>query len=88
MVEIILSSRYFVMFVMAGEASADAPSFDSPCATFSRMEAYQLAARGTDPEFPFAAQSAVVERSAHPSGNWGEHSCARFVAGKMVFPFT
>jgi hypothetical protein len=87
MVEIILASRYFVVFLPAGGCTQPIDDFP-PCAAFSHTEAHQLARNGSDPDFPFADPEAVVMRTAHPEGKWGEHSCARYVAGKMVFPFT
>ena len=85
--EIILPSRYFVIFLTADGCTQPIGEEVAPEAAFSRMEAYQIASNGTNPDFPFADPQAVVIRSAHPLGDWGEHSCARFVNGKMVFPF-
>lgn len=88
MIEITLSSRYFVVFLPVGGCTAPIGEDVAPEAAFSLMEAYQLAANGTNPDFPFADPESVVIRTAHPSGKWGEHSCARFVGGVQVFPIT
>lgn len=88
MVEIVLASQYFVVFLPVGGCTQPIGEDLTPAAAFSRAEAYQIAKIGTDPDCSFSDPEAVVLRTAHPEGKWGEHSCARYVAGKMVFPFT
>lgn len=79
LIDIVLASRYYVIF-----DGANAPEDVEMCS--SRMEAFQHAEVHTHHDSPFASRESVVVREAHPDGNWGEHSCARFVEGKMVFP--
>jgi len=81
MFELVLPARYFVLFD-GGKKPIDVYE----CLSYS--EAMVLASQHTHPDTPFASQEAVIERSTHPEGKWGEHSSHRFINGKMVFPFT
>lgn len=84
MLNIFLSPSYTIVFDGA-HGSLSRASENTERETI-RSSALLMAARHTHPDTPFGAHEAVVEKDAHPLGDYGDHSIARFIDGKQVFP--